>query len=379
MYRILTVVGARPQFVKAALVSHALRSRPDCTEVLVHTGQHYDRGMSEIFFEELAMPAPDVHLAIGSGPHGQQTGRMLAALEEAILDVGPDVVLVYGDTNSTLAGALAASKLHVPVAHVEAGLRSFNREMPEEINRVLTDHVSSLLFAPTEVAVRNLAREGIVGAQVVRTGDVMLDVALTAKSRLRGEDASFGRLGIAAGEYVLATIHRAENTDRPDRLRVIAEALETLARDMPVVFPVHPRTRGMLERDGIDLSGRPGLHLCEPLGYLPMLSLESSARLIVTDSGGVQKEAYFHRVPCVTVRDETEWVELLEVGCNRLAPPTDAASMLATIRDALDQPVADWPPLYGDGRAVAQIVDALVAHLETSSANGAKEVVASTV
>jgi UDP-N-acetylglucosamine 2-epimerase len=309
---IVTIVGARPQFIKAAAVSRELRKR--FREILVHTGQHYDGNMSQVFFDELGIPRPDVNLEIGSGAHGAQTGAMLAAIEEVLLREKPDRVLVYGDTNSTLAGALAAAKLHIPVAHVEAGLRSFNRRMPEEINRVLTDHIADLLFCPSQTAVDHLAAEGIRRG-VHRVGDVMYEALMHAVSVARGKSDVLNRLGVAPGGYALATIHRAENTDDPARLARLVAALREVARDRPVLFPVHPRTRNRLPAS----AAGDGLRLLEPAGYLDMARLEADAAVILTDSGGIQKEAYWLRVPCVTLREETEWVETVQQGWNVLA------------------------------------------------------------
>jgi UDP-GlcNAc3NAcA epimerase len=355
--KILTILGARPQFIKAAVVSRLLRGAAGLDEVLVHTGQHYDENMSDVFFDELDIPRPQYHLGVGSGSHGAQTGRMLEKIEQVMVAERPDVVLVYGDTNSTLAGALAASKLHVPVAHVEAGLRSFNRAMPEEINRVVTDHLSTWLFAPTASAVANLRREGIDEKKTFLVGDVMYDAALHY-----GADGEAGpeRFGVRPKDYVLATIHRAENTDTPDRLRSIFAGLREVARSVPVLLPLHPRTRAVLRREGLEAGG-PDLRLIDPVGYLDMVRLERHARLIATDSGGVQKEAFFHRVPCVTLRCETEWVELVEMGWNRLVPPTDAAAVRDGILGSLAEPERAAPPadLYGGGRAGARIVELL--------------------
>lgn len=352
--KILTVIGARPQFIKAAAVSRLLRAAPGTSEILVHTGQHYDGNMSDVFFRELGIPAPDHHLGVGSGSHGTMTGRMLETIEAVVLAERPDAVLVYGDTNSTLAGALAAAKLHVPVAHVEAGLRSFNQRMPEEINRVLTDHVSRWLFCPTAAAVENLKREGITGERVMLVGDVMYDVALAS----RDPNRSVERWGVTPGNFILATIHRAENTDDPARLAAILGGLSAIAREVPVIFPLHPRTRAVLRRDGADPAA---VHWTDPVGYLDMACLERHARLVVTDSGGVQKEAFFHRVPCVTIREETEWVELVELGWNTLVPPTSAEAVRDGIRAALDASDRPAPPanLYGGGLAARRIVDAL--------------------
>ncbi len=359
--KILTVVGARPQFIKAAAVSRILRGRPDLDEVLLHTGQHYDENMSDVFFSELDIPRPRYHLGVGSGLHGAQTGRMLEKIEEVLGQERPDLVLVYGDTNSTLAGALAAVKLHIPVAHVEAGLRSFNRRMPEEINRVVTDHLSRWLFAPTEAAVANLRREGLAEDAIHLVGDVMYDATLHFGASPGGE--ALDALGVRPGEYVLATVHRAENTDTSPPLRSIFSGLAEVARRLPVLLPLHPRTRAALRREGL-LEGRGGLRLIEPVGYLDMVKLERHARLVVTDSGGVQKEAFFHRVPCVTLRHETEWVELVELGWNRLVPPTDPGSVRDAVLEALDEPPRAAPPadLYGGCRAAGRIADLLCAN-----------------
>jgi UDP-GlcNAc3NAcA epimerase len=359
--KIVTVIGARPQFIKAAAVARQFRQAAGLEEVLVHTGQHYDDNMSDVFFAELEIPRPRYHLGIGSGAHGTQTGRMLEAVERVLQDEKPDAVLVYGDTNSTLAGALAAAKLHIPVAHVEAGLRSFNRRMPEEVNRVLTDHVSAWLFAPTDAAVANLAREGIPGDRTFLVGDVMYDAALFYGARAQQE--CLERLSVKPKEYVLTTIHRAENTDVPARLRGLFEGLSAVARDVPVVLPLHPRTRAVLQRDGLLEAYSRRLRLCAPVGYLDMVALEKNARLIATDSGGVQKEAFFYRVPCVTLRDETEWVELVELGWNRLLPPCDAGAVQHGILAALAESGRAEPPagLYGGGRAAARIVEHLQA------------------
>lgn len=357
MPNVLSVVGARPQFVKAAAVSTVLRAAPGFSEVLVHTGQHYDDNMSDVFFRELSIPKADINLGIGSGTHGEQTGRMLAALEETIAARKPDWVLVYGDTNSTLAGALAAAKLRVQVAHVEAGLRSFNRAMPEEINRVVADHVADLLFAPTAAAVANLEREGLAGARVVRTGDVMYD-AMQKYAQLAGERSRvLADLGLAPGRYLLATVHRAENTDDLARLRAIFEGLAAFSVRLPVVLPLHPRTRKRLAEAGFRAPS--GLRIVEPVGYLDMIQLERHARLVATDSGGVQKEAYFHRVPCVTLRGETEWVELVAAGWNQLLPPDTPQAVGQGIAEALERTPPAWQPLYGDGRAAQAIVAAL--------------------
>jgi UDP-GlcNAc3NAcA epimerase len=359
--KILTVVGARPQFVKAAVVSHALGELPGVEEVLVHTGQHYDPNMSEVFFDELRIPAPRHHLEVGSGPHGAQTGAMLGALERVIGDERPDWVMVYGDTNSTLAGVLAASKLHVPSVHVEAGLRSFNRRMPEEINRIVADQLSELLFAPTDAAMDNLRAEGLAGGGTHLVGDVMYDAALQF-----GADAARGTrlrqaLDVAEGGYLLATIHRPSNTDDPARLRTLCRTLADAADGLPVLFPAHPRTRAALERAGIADEVAGWLRVTDAVGYLDMLALEQGARAVVTDSGGVQKEAFFFRRPCVVLRTETEWTELVELGWNRLADPDDPAAVARAVRDALGDPGTRAVPegLYGGGRAAARVARVL--------------------
>jgi UDP-GlcNAc3NAcA epimerase len=355
---LFNIVGARPQFVKAAAVLRAIRSTKGLEAALVHTGQHYDAGMSQVFFDELEIAAPDYHLGIGSGGHGAQTGRMLEAIEALLMDKRPDWVFVYGDTNSTLAGALAAAKLHIPVAHIEAGLRSFNRQMPEEINRVLTDHVSDLLFAPTEAAVANLRREGIDSGKIHLTGDVMYDVALHyARKAETTRSSIIDTLQVTPGRYVLATVHRAENTDDAGRLRVIIEALRSVAGHIPVIFPIHPRTRARIDADIIrDLvAGR--LQILDPVGYLDMTVLEKHAAVIATDSGGVQKEAYFYDVPCVTLRTETEWVELVHSGWNRLAPPRSAAEVVDAILAAIGSKGTKIR-LYGEGHAAETIISA---------------------
>ena len=354
--RIVSVVGARPQFVKAAVVSKAM-AKAGMDEILVHTGQHYDAKMSDIFFEELGIPTPRHHLEIGSGSHGAQTGRMLEAVEQVIVDEKPDRVLVYGDTNSTVAGALAASKLHVPIDHVEAGLRSFNRRMPEEINRVVTDHLSDLLFAPTETAVRNLGDEGIRDG-VHRTGDVMFDATKAALDIAKERSDVHERTGVELGGYVLATIHRPASTDDLATLQRITNGLQEVARKIPVVLPLHPRTRAALEGFGLLESVAASLRIIDPVGYLDMTSLEAGAAVIATDSGGVQKEAFFHGVPCVTMRRETEWVELVELGWNTLVDPstTDPGEVILS---RIGQTGRDGSP-YGDGNA-ADLIAGIIA------------------
>ncbi len=347
--KIVTVVGARPQFIKAAAVSRVLRRT--CAEVLVHTGQHYDDNMSKVFFDELDVPPPDCHLGIGSGGHGAQTGAMLAALEEVLVREKPDRVLVYGDTNSTLAGALAAAKLHLPVAHVEAGLRSFNRRMPEEINRVLTDHLSDLLFCPGETAVAHLAAEGIV-AGVHAVGDVMHEALRHAVALAERKTTVLERLGLAPNGYALATLHRAENVDDPARLAQLLAALREVARRQPVVFPVHPRTRKLIEGSGLRIGAN--IRSIDPVGYLDMIELERECDFVVTDSGGVQKEAYFFKKSCITLRDATEWVETVSARANVLVGADGER-----IREAILRPPSpsEWPALFGDGNAGELILD----------------------
>lgn len=363
MKKIVTILGARPQFIKASVVSHAITQSPSLREVLVHTGQHFDANMSDVFFAELGMAAPAYHLGIHGTGHGEMTGRMLVEIEKVLLAEGPDAVMVYGDTNSTLAGALAAVKLHIPVAHVEAGLRSFNMTMPEEVNRILTDRISRWLFTPTAAARKHLLREGTDEARIIAVGDVMYDVALNHGARAGAKGCLPDVLGLVAGDYVLATIHRAENTDDPARLRAIVDAFGQVAAVMPVLWPLHPRARNILVHKGWLDARPPGLHIIEPVGYLDMVQLEKQATVIATDSGGVQKEAFFHRVPCVTLRPETEWGELIDAGWNRLAPPSCSADIFAAIIAARGSCGQDVRP-YGEGDAARKIVDRLNADLQ---------------
>ena len=359
--KITTIIGARPQFIKAAVVSRAIAdsnklvaSNPSIvTEVIVHTGQHYDHNMSEVFFKELEIPEPHLNLEVGSGYHGQQTGQMLIKLEEVMLSEKPDWVLVYGDTNSTLAGALAAVKLHIPVAHVEAGLRSFNKSMPEEHNRVLTDHCSDLLFCPTSAAVKNLKIEGVANG-VHRVGDVMFDSVLFNTELATKRSKILETLKLQNKAYALATVHRAENTDDSHRLQAIFEALEKISSEgLRVVLPLHPRTRKLY--DALRFSGAK-IKIIEPVSYLDMLQLEQQARLILTDSGGVQKEAYWMKVPCITLRDETEWIETVEAGWNILAG-ADRDKIVESAKT--DRKPSKQYPAYGDGKAGEKIVDIL--------------------
>ena len=347
--RILAVVGNRPQFVKSGPVSVALRAR-GAEEIVLHTGQHYDPELSQIFFDELGLDPPTYRLEAGSGTHAEQVARMLPGIERTVLDERPDAVVVYGDTNSTLAGALAAAKAGALVAHVEAGLRSFDPEMPEELNRMVVDRVSGLLFAPTEVAVANLRREGMIEG-VRQVGDVMLDANLHLAPLARERSQALARAEVEPGRYLLLTLHREANV-QPQTLARIGEALRRL--DEPVVFPAHPRTSAALGAEGIDLGA--GVTLLPPAGYLDFAALASQARAILTDSGGVQKEAYWYGVPCVTLRETTEWVETLEHGWNRLAG-SDPDRIVTAVRDAAMP--AEHPPLYGDGRAADRIAEAL--------------------
>lgn len=363
MKTVLTIVGARPQFIKAAVVSRALQATPEVKETLVHTGQHYDKNMSDVFFKELELHKPNYCLGIGSGTHGVQTGRMLELLEQVLLSEKPDIVLVYGDTNSTLAGTLAAVKLHIPVAHVEAGLRSFNRQMPEEVNRVLTDHASDLLFAPTKTAVKNLRIEGITRARIHLVGDVMYDAALHSEAKATGESCIMEELGLEPKGYILATVHRAENTDDPARMWAIFEGLASVAEEVPVILPLHPRTRATLVRERALKEASRHIRLIGPVSYLDMVMLERNAQLIATDSGGIQKEAFFYRVPCVTLREETEWVELVEMGWNTCVSPKLASEVHQGIMQRLNSlptPVSAKLHPYGEGNAGSLIVEHLV-------------------
>ena len=349
--KIATIIGARPQFIKAAMVSRVLRDRQGVREILIHTGQHYDNNMSDVFFDEMEMPVPDYNLGIGADTQGAQTGRMLEAIEAVLITEKPDLALVYGDTNSTLAGALAAVKLHIPVAHVEAGLRSFNRKMPEEHNRVLTDHCSDILFCPTQNAVDNLQAEGITSSaqrltslpanQLPRTvalvGDVMYDAALFFGDKAKRESNILKDMNLESKTYILATVHRAENTDNPTRLMGIFEGLDVVAGDIPVISK---------------------LRCISPFGYLDMVMLEKNARLIVTDSGGIQKEAFFHKVPCVTLRDETEWVELVDAGVNVLVG-ADKGKIMQGIGRMIEKEIDGNAAVYGRGDAGEKVVEIL--------------------
>jgi len=354
--KIVTIIGARPQFIKAAPVSRAIsrhnskRGSAQIEDVIIHTGQHYDHNMSQVFFEQLKIHPPKYNLEVGSGKHGEMTGAMLARIEDVLLKEKPDLVLVYGDTNSTLAGALAAAKLLIPVAHVEAGLRSFNRRMPEEVNRILTDHVSDLLFCPTETAVRNLTNEGIIES-VFQTGDVMYDAFRFHKEQALKSSPILSELNLKPKEYSLATVHRQESTDDPEALLNIFNALEKIAtKDCPLIVPLHPRTKKILKQSHPMHRINPWVNLISPVGYLDMIALESQARIILTDSGGIQKEAYFAKIPCVTLREETEWLETLEDGWNHLGG-RDTNTILDAYQAALQSRSGNQSNPYGDGNA----------------------------
>ncbi len=359
MSRFLYVIGARPQFIKMAAVNRAAKKSVEHEQLIVHTGQHYDANMSDIFFEELEIPKPNYNLSVSNLPHGAMTGRMLEGLEEILLKEKPDWVVVFGDTNSTLAGALAAVKQQIPCAHVEAGLRSYNRAMPEEINRVVADQCADLLLTPTPVATNHLRSEGVPEKRIREVGDVMHDVALYYRDKVSEKELS--RFGVKSKEFILATVHRAENTDDSSRLRAIIEGLIAVAKNHKLLIPLHPRTRAVLEREGWLEEFANSVELLDPLGYKEMVLLESNAKAVITDSGGVQKEAFFFQTPCLILRDETEWVELVEKGYHSLVKvETD------TLPDLLDEAIArsyDWSqPLYGSGDAGDKIVEALLAY-----------------
>ena len=382
--KIATIIGARPQFIKAATISRAIAqhnqsgSTPAVEEITIHTGQHYDEGMSAVFFRELEMAKPTYNLEIGghdaascppiSSSHGWQTGRMLMAIEEVLLKEKPDWVLIYGDTNSTLAGALAAAKLHIRIVHVEAGLRSYNRLMPEEINRIVTDHLSTYLFCPSKTAVENLRREGIASPltpdasrltpNVFIVGDVMADALQFATTKASAHSDILARLELQPQGYLLATVHRAENTDDPDRLGNIMAAFSELAEREPVILPLHPRTKKILDDNfSLRLTPHPSLKIIDPVGYFDVIALEKSSRHLLTDSGGMQKEAYWLKVPCITLRDETEWIETVELGWNILTG-ADRDRIIETVRTF--KAPSEHPPLYGDGNAAAHCLKALL-------------------
>jgi UDP-GlcNAc3NAcA epimerase len=353
--KILTILGARPQFIKASAFSSLISKNSAIIEEIIHTGQHYDENMSAVFFDELGIPKPKYFLEVGSHTHGVQTAHMLEKIERIMLDEKPDLTLVYGDTNSTLAGALAASKLHIPIAHVEAGLRSYNKKMPEEINRVLTDHVASLLFAPTKISALNLTAEGIHENLIHVVGDVMFDVALFQADRALKYSDILEKQNLNSGDYILATIHRAENTDDPDIMAGIANALRQLGSRHKLIMPLHPRTRAIFIKLGLFESLEKSAHFIPPVSYLDMVMLEKNAKLIMTDSGGVQKEAFFYNVPCVTIRTETEWVELVELGWNVLVNPSDPEQIVNKVEHSIgSKGKLEFP--YGHGTAANEIL-----------------------
>ena len=353
--KILTIIGARPQFIKAATVSRILCSHKydEIDEVIVHTGQHYDYNMSQSFFDELEMPVPKYNLEVGSTTHGQQTGAIMSSLENIVDKEDPDWMLVYGDTNSTLAGALAATKLNIPVAHVESGLRSFNRNMPEETNRILTDHIAELLFTPTEIAVRNLKNEGINERKINRVGDVMYDAALYFGKIAENKSKILEKLNLESKQYILTTVHRQENTDDPIRLKNIFSAFSEAP--MPVVIPLHPRTKKKLAENNISLNGQ--IKTIDPLGYLDMVELEKNAHIIATDSGGVQKEAFFYGVPCITLREETEWIELVKSGANILVGSDKEKIMNSMVKNFNK---FSTKKLYGEGTSANLIIKKII-------------------
>jgi UDP-GlcNAc3NAcA epimerase len=362
--KLASIVGARPQFIKAAMLSRAIResnrkrSRVTIQEVLVHTGQHYDRKMSQVFFDQMELPTPDYYLGVGSGTHGQMTAKILPAVEKALIKVKPDWVVVFGDTNTTLAGAFAAAKIPIPVAHVEAGLRSHNRKMPEEINRLLTDHLSALLFCPTDTAVANLKREGIERG-VHKVGDVMYDAFLAYRDMALRRKNTLRKLGVEAGRFCLATVHRQENTDDSSRLSSIFKAFDELAEDgCPFILPLHPRTHKVLKTLDSQVPQNRHVRLTGPLDYLDTLALEMHAKVILTDSGGIQREAFFAGIPCLTLREETEWPETLNSGWNRLVG-ANTKKIIWGFR-SIKTPADSRPELYGDGRAGELIIDRLI-------------------
>lgn len=355
-YKIVTVVGARPQFVKAAVVSRAFSQFNNIEEIIIHTGQHFDPNMSDVFFTEMNIPKPKYNLDIHGVGHGAMTGRMLEGIEQILIDEKPDMMLVYGDTNSTIAGALAAKKIHIPVGHVEAGLRSFNMEMPEEINRILTDRISDVLFCPTDNAIENLEKEGVANtsSQVVRTGDVMCDAAYYYAENLTVDGAKLG----LPNDFLVCTLHRAENTDDPNRLKAFVEGLNKVHHEVcPVVLPLHPRTKQKLEQHNINLE----VQTIDPVGYFEMIYLLENCKLVLTDSGGLQKEAFFFKKPCITMRDQTEWVELVKGGFNQLVSPSD--NLEDKVKELLNAEINFNVDLYGKGHAGEEIVKHIVDYL----------------
>lgn len=354
--KVVTILGARPQFIKAATVSREFK-KAGVREVIVHTGQHYDHNMSQVFFEEMEIPAPDFNLEVSGLNHGAMTGRMMERLEDILLIEKPDKVLVYGDTNSTLAGALAATKLHIPVVHVEAGLRSFDMKMPEEINRILTDRVSQTLFCPTQTAVENLKKEGYANfnCDIVLSGDVMYDAIIYYTEKIESHSTVIEKLKLSKKPFVLATLHRAENTNDPNRLKGICEAINQIQLGMEVVLPLHPRTKSYILSQGVKLNAT----IIEPVGYFDMLALLQNCSVVMTDSGGLQKEAYFSGKYCITLRDQTEWVELVTAGANEIVG-ADISKIINAFSRASKVNLTNRPLLYGNGRAASLIVNHLL-------------------
>ena len=378
--KIVTVIGARPQIIKAAALSRAIREHyaERIHEVIVHTGQHYDDNMSQVFFDELGIPRPDYNLHVGSASHGVQTAKMIEGIEQILLDEKPDAIVLYGDTNSTLAGAVAASKIHVPVVHIEAGLRSFNKAMPEEINRIVCDHCSTLLFSPTQAGVDNLQHEGfpvdnvspysIDNPKVYHCGDIMYDNSLHFSSIADQKVNLLKQLGLDGKPYVLATLHRDSNTDHKERLNQIMDALIALSHEISIVLPMHPRTRKMVEQLIDDdklhrLFHSSNIIITEPVSFLEMIQLEKHAKLVLTDSGGVQKESYFFQKPCVILRSETEWVEIVETGAATLAD-ADTDKILEASRRYLMQPPANFPAIFGDGHAAKFMLEKIIENIQ---------------
>lgn len=355
MKKIVSIVGARPQFMKLAPLSRQIRK--SFGEIIIHTGQHYDSNMSETFFDELDIPQPDYNLGIGSGSHGEQTGKMLQEIEKVLIKESPDMILVYGDTNSTVAGSLASAKLHIPTGHIEAGLRSFNKEMPEEINRIVTDHISDLLFAPSKAAMQNLKKENL-SEKSYYTGDIMYDCTLYYKNIAESKSQILQKMDLTPEKYYLVTLHRPYNVDEIKKTKIIVEALNQI--ESAVIFPIHPRTHKMFKEFDIDLNKN--IKTIPPVGYLDFLVLEKNAKKIITDSGGIQKEAYYLKTPCITMRPETEWVETLEFGWNVLADMSTAKSIRETM--AASKVLDSHPNIYGDGKAAVNIKNLIKEYLK---------------
>lgn len=381
--KIITIIGARPQIIKAAALSRTIKQKyaGRIQEIIVHTGQHYDDNMSQVFFNELGIPQPDYNLHVGSASHGVQTARMIEGIEKILLDEKPDCIVLYGDTNSTLAGAVAASKIHVPVVHIEAGLRSFNKNMPEEINRIVCDHCSTLLFSPTLAGFENLIKEGfktdnvapynIDNPKVYHCGDIMYDNSLHFSTIADQKVDLLQRLGLEGRNYVLATLHRDSNTDNPERLNDILDAIITLSRDIAIVLPLHPRTRKMIDllvdpEKKRHLLSHENVKITDPVSFLEMIQLEKHAQLVMTDSGGVQKESYFFKKPCVILRPETEWVEIVQTGAATLVD-ADNSKILETSRYYLQHPPVDFPPIFGDGHAASFMLQKMEETIRTSN------------